>query len=60
MHVPCTMDVFDIVGTGGGRTKTFNISTTASFVIAAGGVRVAKHGNRGQIARSGSADVPKP
>lgn len=36
MHVPCTMDVFDIVGTGGGRTKTFNISTTASFVIAAG------------------------
>ena len=36
MRVPCTMDVFDIVGTGGGRTKTFNISTTASFVIAAG------------------------
>ena len=49
--------VFEIVGTGGDKAGTFNISTTAAMIIAAGGVKVAKHGNRAASSSSGTADV---
>ncbi len=50
-------DALEIVGTGGDNANSFNISTTAALVIAAGGVPVAKHGNRAASSKCGAADV---
>lgn len=50
-------DAMDNCGTGGDRSFSFNISTTSAFVLAAGGVHMAKHGNRSITSKSGSADV---
>ena len=50
------MDVMEIVGTGGDHAHTFNISTAAALVAAAGGVKVAKHGNRSASSNCGAAD----
>lgn len=51
------MDVLEIVGTGGDQSNSFNISTTSALVISAGGVPVAKHGNRAASSKCGAADV---
>ena len=55
-RVDTGMDVMDIVGTGGDNAGSFNISTTSAIIAAAGGVKVAKHGNRAASSLSGTAD----
>jgi len=55
-RVETGMDVFEIVGTGGDNAQSFNISTTSALVAAAGGVKVAKHGNRAASSLCGTAD----
>ena len=51
------LDVLEIVGTGGDKSNSFNISTTSALVLAAAGVPVAKHGNRAASSKCGAADV---
>lgn len=55
-QVDTGMDVFEIVGTGGDNAQSFNISTTSALVIAASGMKVAKHGNRAASSKCGTAD----
>ncbi len=57
IHIKTSAESIDMCGTGGDKADTFNISTAAAILVAAGGVSVAKHGNRAATSKCGSADV---
>lgn len=57
IQVPSSKPLLDTCGTGGDKSKSINISTTVAFVLAAGGVKVAKHGNRSITSQSGGVDT---
>ena len=57
LHVPMDSNVIELVGTGGDKMDTLNVSTAASLVTAAAGLKVAKHGNRAASGRMGAADI---
>ena len=54
---PLDFPIYDIVGTGGDKKNTYNISTPASIICAGSGIKMCKHGNRSSTSNSGSADV---
>ena len=57
IQVDTNMELFEIVGTGGDNARSFNISTTAALVAAAGGMKVAKHGNRAASSKCGKLPI---